>query len=116
MHEMSIAQEILRLIQQTAHDAKAERVKKIWLKVGAFSGIMIDSLQFGLEILAKDTLADSATINIEPIPLVVKCPSCQKEFHIEPTNFICPQCENIELEIISGEELELVSVDVDMPF
>ena len=110
MHEMSVAQEILTVIKKTAQNRK---VKKISLRVGDFSGIMIDSLKFGLEVLIKDTIADKAIIEVEKVPVKIICNKCLKKNIILPNYFICPCCNSSDVKIIEGEELELSSLEVD---
>ncbi len=113
MHEMGLAQNILKLVIQTAQEANAHKVAKIILKVGLFSGVLIESLRFGLEILAKETIARGAKIEIIPIPLQIICKSCNNQSIITPQSFLCPCCQSTQVKIISGENLELVSVEVD---
>lgn len=112
MHELSLANEILRLVEESIQDTKGE-IKEITLKVGEFSGVMIDSLVFGLETLGKDILSENTKIEVEKIPLKVKCKECQVISKVEPHIFVCPSCDSNSVQIVSGEELELASIDID---
>ena len=113
MHEMAIANEILRLVKKTASEAGGRKVKKISLRVGAFAGVMIDALRFGLETISAGTIAADAVIEIENVALMIRCQKCVRQSEIEPYYFICPHCQSTEVEIIAGEELELVSLEID---
>jgi len=50
---------------------------------------------------------------VERVPLVGRCAACGKEQHVERYSFLCPSCRNGALEIISGRELKVESLEVD---
>lgn len=118
MHEMSIAMNILDIVERTAQENSASAVKDIFLEVGALAGVMIPSLEFGLEVAKRDTrarlaLAGQAAIHIREIEGRGRCPACggtfQMEFHIEP----CPRCEDSYLSMTSGNELRVREIEVE---
>ena len=51
MHELSIAEELLEIITARASQEGIRKVEKINLRIGEFSGIMPDSLEFAFEML-----------------------------------------------------------------
>ncbi|MBU1043528.1 MAG: hydrogenase maturation nickel metallochaperone HypA [Candidatus Omnitrophica bacterium] len=65
MHEVGIAQDIINSVfkQLEAHDYK--RVSKIKLTVGDFNLITQDSLQSCFDLLAENTKAQGAVLEIE---------------------------------------------------
>ncbi|MGQ9615645.1 MAG: hydrogenase maturation nickel metallochaperone HypA/HybF [Spirochaetota bacterium] len=68
MHELSIAEALLDLIQKRAACEGIKKVYEINLKIGEFSGVFIDSLRFAFEMLSKDTITEGASLNIETTP------------------------------------------------
>ena len=112
MHELSIATNIVNLIEEQRKEHGFERVSKIYLKIGEFSSVVPEALEFSFSIAAKGTVAEAAELVIEIIPLMLRCKTCGKEFHTEPYIFICPDCGNTDLEMLSGTELQIDSLEV----
>jgi hydrogenase nickel incorporation protein HypA/HybF len=65
MHELSIAEELLQIITEKASQVGIGKIERINLKIGEFSGILPDALVFAFEMLSRDTIAQSAEIEIE---------------------------------------------------
>ena len=115
MHEVAIAQEILDIVDQTARQYKAERVTLVKLRIGKFTSIVRDALDFALEALKVDTLSRDARFEIETVALHTRCLQCRQDFpEMEDYQFICSECGGT-LEILAGRELEIATIDVDIP-
>lgn len=65
MHELSITEELLHIINEKALEAGISKVYEINLKIGEFSGIFSDALLFAFEVLSKDTITEGAIVKIE---------------------------------------------------
>lgn len=113
MHEMSIALDILNIVEKTAQTNGATVVKDIYVDVGALAGVMIPSLEFGLEVAKRNTRARLAAIHIREIEGRGRCPTCggtfPMGFYIEP----CPRCEDSYLSMTSGNELRVREIEVE---
>jgi hydrogenase nickel incorporation protein HypA/HybF len=96
-----------------AQEAKASRVYAIRLRVGQLSGVVPDALQFAFEALSNGTLAQGATLDIEHVPARFWCGTCQKEFTADDMFAECPGCHGLSLEMRSGRELELASMEIE---
>lgn len=112
MHELSIATNIINVIEEQQREHGFERVSKIHLKIGEFSSVVPEALEFSFGIAARGTVAEGAELVIEIIPLMLRCRSCGEEFHSEPYIFVCPNCGGTELEMLSGTELQIDSIEV----
>ena len=113
MHELSIAMNILDIVEKTAQTNGAAAVKDIFIEVGALAGVMIPSLEFGLEIAKRNTRAREAAIHIREIEGRGRCQTCggifPMEFYIEP----CPQCDDSYLSMVAGDELRVREIEVE---
>ena len=113
MHEMSIAMNILDIVERTAQTNGAAAVKDIFIEVGALAGVMIPALEFNLDIAKYNTRAREAGIHIKEIKGRGRCPACggtfPMGFHIEP----CPQCEGSYLRMVTGNELRVLEIEVE---
>lgn len=112
MHEVSLMQDTIILATSQARQAGAQRIHRIMMRVGALSGAVPDTLEFAFDIVAKGTMAEGATLEIERVPIRCYCPTCGQEF--EPADFVCecPVCGQPSTDIRCGRELQLTSLEV----
>lgn len=112
MHELSIALSMIEQIEEEAarHSGK---VRSVYLRVGVLSGVDCEALRFAYEIACQDTDLVGSALEIERVPLLVRCPACGTE-HAPPMNsIVCPQCIAPGQEILAGRELELTALEID---
>lgn len=111
MHEMSIAQSLLQIIQQEMEKHPAAKLELVRVKHGQLTHIVPGSLYFAFEVLTKDTPLENAVLELEEIPLKVACGGCGAEFEPEsehPLLMPCPFCgEECGHTVLSGKELYL---------
>ena len=113
MHEMGIAIQIVEIasasIPAELEDARVERVN---LKIGKLTAVVPESLRFCFQIAAQDTPLCDADLNIEEIPIAVRCADCNIEWTICEPVFRCQKCNSGSVEIISGRELDINSIEI----
>jgi hydrogenase nickel incorporation protein HypA/HybF len=114
MHELSIAYHLVEIAENAARSAGAVQVSAVHLRLGVFSGVVRHALEFSFDIATADTLLQGCTLNIEEIPLVVFCPTCEQERELPGVQlFCCPVCGTPTMDIRQGKELEIVSIEVN---
>jgi hydrogenase nickel incorporation protein HypA/HybF len=114
MHELSIAQSLIELACEAADRDGCERVTRLFVRLGALSGVVMEALQFSFDLAAEDTACAGATLEIEDVPITVYCSSCDERKTLDDHFvFCCPTCGRPTPQILTGRELELVSVEVD---
>ncbi|MBP1703841.1 MAG: hypA [Chloroflexi bacterium] len=113
MHELSITESVLEIVLRHANSANAQHVRKIQLVIGDLASIVDDSVQFYWDIISKDTLAEGATLQFRRLPIELLCLDCQNHFQPETDRFDCPRCGSSRLQIISGREFYVESIDVE---
>ncbi|MBW1787146.1 MAG: hydrogenase maturation nickel metallochaperone HypA [Deltaproteobacteria bacterium] len=113
MHEMSIAQSLIDILQEEMTRHNATVLKTVRLRIGELSAIVPDSLSFCFEIAIKDTNMEGARLNMDVIPLRGACRDCQNEFDIKDYAFECPQCQGTNIDTISGQDLSIVEMEVE---
>jgi hydrogenase nickel incorporation protein HypA/HybF len=111
VHEMSIAQSLLEIILEQVDLHRLESVKVITLQIGEMAAVVPESLTFCFDMLSKDTIASGAVLEIETIPVVARCSNCETVFQVEDLKFVCPDCGEVALEMVSGRELCLASLE-----
>jgi hydrogenase nickel incorporation protein HypA/HybF len=117
MHEMSIAQSLVSIIEQEMQKHGVTRLKKAVLRHGRLAGVVPDALSFAWDAVTPGTPLEGAELVMEEVPLVVRCRSCRLEFEPKETHVIlavCPGCgEEVGHEIVSGKEMHLQSIEAE---
>ena len=84
MHEIGLMQTALEAALTQAQTQGAAHISRVTLRVGEASGAVHEVLQMGFAALTQNTLAEGATLVIEPVPVMCFCPACQIEFTPSP--------------------------------
>jgi hydrogenase nickel incorporation protein HypA/HybF len=115
MHEFSICEELVRIMLSEAEkiEPRARRVKKARVFIGALRQIVPESLGMAYEVLTTDTIAEGSVLEMEFVPIKIKCKHCGWSGEIEDMFFQCKQCASGEIEILSGKELYLDRLEVE---
>ena len=64
MHEMSIAESVLQIIEDTAQAEGCARVKAVWLEIGQLAGVEKESLRFCFDVVTRDSVAQDAKLEM----------------------------------------------------
>jgi hydrogenase nickel incorporation protein HypA/HybF len=68
MHEYGIAENILKTALAEAAKHQAKQIIKIYVRLGQMNFLKPETLQDAFEIVAKDTIAATAKIDVEEVP------------------------------------------------
>ena len=114
MHEMGIACQIIdiALASVPAHLAD-KKIQRINLKIGKLAAVVPESLRFCFEVAAGETNLAHAQLNIESVDVVAKCHNCGLQWTVDGPVFTCPKCKSGSLDVISGRELDIISIDIE---
>ena len=112
MHEVSLAERMLRIALEVAEQHGGARILGVKLLVGALSFAEPESLRFAFEVGSRGTLAEGCKLEIVRVPARLKCRSCGGEYEGEMLD-PCPVCQAQGCEVLQGRELRLESVDID---
>ena len=115
MHEFSIALNIIEIAEAEASKAKAIAISELILDIGTMSGIEFYALDTALEMAVKDTILEKAAITVNKIQARAKCTECNTEFDIDNIYDPCPACNSLYHELLSGKEMQIKSLVVDVP-
>ena len=115
MHELSVAQSIVEIIQQHVPESEWERVSAVRLKIGAVAGIVPESLKFSFHAITADSRLRYATLEIESIPFRIHCTTCDTIGENEIGFALCGSCGSTDTKIISGSELNITEIEVAEP-
>jgi len=114
MHEMSLVQSILNIVEEYAARQNFNKVKSITLSFGKASTVVPAALTFAFEVLSEDTLACGAELKFDIKPVVIYCMTCSRDITVNSYEAVCPDCHGNEVLLSGGtEELKLVEMDVE---
>lgn len=110
MHEMGLAMHILRTVEEKA---KGRTVRRLYLEIGAFSGVNADALIFCAESAFKYNGAGlDVVFDVTLVPGRAAC-SCGLDYEITDLLEPCPACSGFDRKLIDGKDLTIVSMEVD---
>ena len=115
MHELSIAATILEDVLAFAERQGAARVVRVRLGIGELTCVEHDQLKFCYESVTTDTLLANSQLEIETLPAIVSCQSCNYEgppkYWTDPPvpTLLCPKCGE-SVEAVQGHECAIKSV------
>jgi hydrogenase nickel incorporation protein HypA/HybF len=111
---MGIAMEIVQITKDSIPESlKGARVERINLRIGRLAAVVPDSLTFCFAVASQGTPVEGAVLNIEHLPVEAACRDCGNRWEIEETVFWCPVCRSGSVEVLSGRELDIVSIEIE---
>jgi hydrogenase nickel incorporation protein HypA/HybF len=113
MHELAITEHILKLALHHAREANARQVTDLHLQIGTLSTIIDDSVQFYWDIVSQGSLCQGATLHFHRTPARFRCQNCGHEYTLANELTACPHCDSIQVQLVSGQEFQLTSIDVE---
>ena len=115
MHELAICQSLMDQVESIAAERNAHSVTSIVIAMGPLSGVEAELLKNAYPIASAGTVAESAELVIEYLPIRVKCSQCGSESDALPNKLICKQCGDWRTTLLSGDEMMLMSVELEKP-
>jgi hydrogenase nickel incorporation protein HypA/HybF len=111
VHELAISRSVLTMVADVARKHGGV-VQKVVLRIGPLSGIEPAALLRAYPIAASGTVAERSELVIEAANVVVRCSVCGTTSDATPNNLVCGACGNWQTELISGDEMLLVHVEL----
>lgn len=111
MHELSVCTALLEQVERIARAQNAMAVSAIVLRLGPLSGVEAELLQRAYPLAAAGTLAEQATLTIDPSEVVVRCSQCGAESAVPANRLLCRDCGDFRTRLVSGDEMILQRVE-----
>ncbi len=113
MHEYSIVQSLIDLAEENARNNNAKKVTRLEVKIGVLSGVETELLQTAFDTFKEGTICDGAKFIMKIQPVLVRCRDCGNENELAKDEYVCPNCASQNLEILDGEEMYLMSLELE---
>jgi hydrogenase nickel incorporation protein HypA/HybF len=111
MHEIRIAEDLAAIVLETARVNSLSEVTMVNINFGQMVQIVPEIFEFAFREAVKDSVAAGTEIDIEIIPVKMKCSKCGSAFRVKDYLFACDICGSTDLEIINGKELFVKSIE-----
>jgi hydrogenase nickel incorporation protein HypA/HybF len=113
VHELSIAVSLVELASEEAGRLGDVRVEALHVRIGPLAGVVEEALRFSFDLAAEGTAIDGARLEIERVPLTIRCSRCKAERELPSAQHLrCPACAEPAQDIVRGRELELRALEV----
>ncbi len=113
MHELSVCQSMLREVEAIAGQHHASKVTIIKVSIGPLSGVEAHLLAQAFPIAAAGSIAANAALEIEVLPIRVRCRHCEAETAASTNKLVCGKCGHWQTTVLCGDEMLLSSVELE---
>lgn len=122
MHELSMADGILKAVISNAEQNDATEVTEVTIEIGKLALLNPEQVKFMLGVLSEDTIAKDANFVMVEIPIEIKCKECgyigladnDDLDHYAPM-VECPKCENKVIEVTNGKDCIVKNIVIEKP-
>jgi len=112
MHELSVCQDLVSQVERIARQHQAQ-VSSITVRIGPLSGVEPALLEQAYPLAVAGTCLAMARLVIDSLPVRVRCRSCHEDSDAAPNRMLCASCGDWRTDLLSGDELQLASVELN---
>lgn len=112
MHEMSLAEGVLQLIEDAARQQSFEKVVTVWLEIGQLSGVEVEAMKFCFDAVTRDSVAHGARLEIIALPGTGWCMACATSVPMSEVFGACPRCGGYQMQVTGGTEMRVKELEV----
>jgi len=114
MHEITLCQRAVELMESYAQQNHARRVTAVWLEVGAFSCVEISALAFCFDLVCRETLAEGCQLHIHQQEAECWCHDCQQYVTLLTQKVrLCPHCHGSHLRIVADDGMQIKRMEIE---
>lgn len=113
MHEMSLAESVLQIIENASRSQDFQRVKAVWVEIGRLSCVEPEALRFAFEAVTNGSLAHGARLEIVEITGQGVCLECSAEVELAARHEACPACGSYKMRVTGGEDMRVRELEVE---
>ncbi len=112
MHELSVVAGLFELLEEQVREHHASAVTRVKLRVGEMSGIVPELLESAFEVYKKGTLAEAARLEVEIVPVRIRCGACGGET-LKEEDATCASCGARDFSIEEGRDLLVERIEIE---
>jgi len=113
MHEMSLAEGVLQILEDQAKSQDYTKVKTVWLEIGELSHVDPNAIAFCFDAVIHGTIADGAKLEIIRTPGRAWCHDCSEHIAVSSLVDPCPKCGGHRIQVTDGDDMRVKELEVD---
>ncbi len=113
MHEMSLAENMLAIIEQQAQAQRFRRVRSVVLEIGTLAAVEAEAMRFCFDAVTRGTIAQGAQLEIVETPGQGWCLHCAKTVAMQEQFALCPECGDAHVQITGGTAMRVKELEVE---
>lgn len=114
MHEFAVCRDLLTQAAQVARRHGARSVSRILVRLGPLAGVEAALLRQAFTLARLGTVAETAELELETLPIRVRCRSCGGESEAAANRLLCGCCGDWRTDLLSGDEMILASLELNV--
>jgi hydrogenase nickel incorporation protein HypA/HybF len=112
MHEVALAEGVLRIVMDAARANAAARVHTVWLEIGALAHVEPAALEFCFDAVTRGSVAEGARLEIERTTGMAWCLPCGKQVPLARLGDACPACGSYQLQVLEGDAMRVKEIGI----
>jgi hydrogenase nickel incorporation protein HypA/HybF len=113
MHEMSLAESIVQLVEESVRADGCTTVKGVWLEIGQLAAVEKEALRFCFDVVTRGSVAEGARLEIIETPGQGWCMKCEGNVPVTTLYDPCPRCGSYQIQVTGGNEMRVKELEVE---
>ncbi len=113
MHEMSLSQGVIDVIEAAARRDGFARVRTVWLEIGRLAAVEPEAMLFCFDVVAKGSCAEGARLEIVATPGRGWCLMCSDSITVDDPLAGCPLCGSQQIQVTGGNDMRVKELEVE---
>jgi hydrogenase nickel incorporation protein HypA/HybF len=113
MHEFSLAEGVLQILEEAARREGFGHVRAVRLEIGRLSSVEPEALRCCFDAVTRHSVADGARLEIVETPGAAWCMACSAPAAIAAFGDACPRCGSYRLQVTEGTEMRVKDLEVE---
>ncbi len=112
MHEVSVIEELVESVQLEIKPYPERKVKSVSVTMGKMRQFVPEMMRFCYDVASQGTRLEGSQLLLKEIPICIVCRKCAERVEVTEYDFICPKCGSVDVNMVSGNELVLDSIEL----
>jgi hydrogenase nickel incorporation protein HypA/HybF len=113
MHEMSLAESVREIVEETARAHCAKRVAAVRLEIGKLAQVEIEAMRFAFDVVMRGSAAEAARLEFVEVDGTAWCMRCSETVVIERRGDACPRCDSYQLQVTGGDRMRVMDIEIE---
>ncbi len=113
MHEMSLAEGVLQIVEDTARREGGGRVSVVVLEIGQLAAVVPEALSFCFDAVTRGSIAEGARLEMIALPGEGYCMQCERTVPLQSPVDACPRCGSGQVQLTQGNEMRVKEMQIE---